>query len=249
MSGIGTGYDLSVSTFSPDGRVFQTDYAQKAVDSGGTVVGIKCKDGVVLGCEKIVLSKMLEEGTNKRTYAVDRHAGVAIAGISADGRQVVNRAMNEASNYKSFYGDSIPGHLLSERIASFVHLFNLYWYVRPFGTSVLLAAKDRDGPQLYLIDPAGTSYRYFGAAVGKGRQSAKTSLERLKLEELTCADGVKEIAKILHAVHEEEKPFEIELSWICEESSNEFQRVPSDVVAEADRLAKAALEDSDMDDD
>ncbi|KAK9804513.1 hypothetical protein WJX73_002043 [Symbiochloris irregularis] len=249
MSGIGTGYDLSVSTFSPDGRVFQTDYAQKAVDIGGTVIGLRCNDGVVLGCEKTVVSKMLEEGSNKRTFAVDRHAGLAIAGLSADGRQVVNRAKSEASNYLSFYGDKIPGHLLSERIASFVHVFNLYWYARPFGTSVMLATMDRAGPQLYVIDPSGTAYRYFGAAVGKGRQGARTTIERLKLEQLSCADGVKEIAKILHQVHEEEKPFELELSWICEASGNEFRRVPADVVAEADRLAKAALDESDMDDD
>mmetsp|Transcript_40904 Transcript_40904/g.130680 ORF Transcript_40904/g.130680 Transcript_40904/m.130680 type:complete len:82 (-) Transcript_40904:709-954(-) len=76
MSSIGTGYDLSATTFSPDGRVFQTEYATKAVDNSGTAIGVKCKDGVVLGVEKLVISKMLVEGSNRRIHTVDRHAGM-----------------------------------------------------------------------------------------------------------------------------------------------------------------------------
>lgn len=248
MAGIGTGYDLSVTTFSPDGRVFQSEYAQKAVDNSGTAVGIKCKDGVVLGVEKLVISKMLVAGSNRRIYAVDRHAGIASAGLAPDGRQIVNRAQAEAANYKNFHGSAIPGHVLSERLSSFKHLYNLYWTVRPFGSSTLLAAADKSGPALYLIETSGTCNRFFGAAVGKGRQQARTEIERLKLSEMTCREGVKEIAKIIYRVHEEEKPFELELGWICEESGMEFKRVPADLQAEAEQAAKAALEDSDMED-
>lgn len=247
MSGIGTGYDLSVSTFSPDGRVFQTDYAQKAVDNSGTVIGLRCKDGVVLGAEKTVISKMLVGGSDKRTYAIDKHAGVAVAGLSADGRQVVNRAIQEAQQYINVYGDAIPGHVLADRIASYVHIFNLYWYVRPCGASTLLATYDTEGPQLYVIEPTGIALRFFGAAVGKGRQGAKTDIERLDLKELTCKQGIKEIAKILHTVHDEEKPFELEMAWICDESKKQFVKVPADLLQEADKAAKDAL-NSDMED-
>ncbi|KAK9844201.1 hypothetical protein WJX81_007837 [Elliptochloris bilobata] len=248
MSGIGTGYDLSTSTFSPDGRVFQTDYAQKAVDNSGTVVGIVCNDGVVLGVEKPIVSKMLVEGSNRRAYAVDRHAGVAVAGVAADGRQIVNRAVQEAVSYKNLYGDAIPGRVLADRLASYVHLFSLYWYSRPYGTASLLAVYDDDGPQLYLIEPSGAGHRFFGTAVGKGRQAAKTEIERLKLHEISCEQGINEVAKILHSVHDEEKPFEMELAWICEASGREFKRVPAELAAAAERQAKAALADSDMED-
>lgn len=78
------------------------------------------------GAEKLIISKMLEENSNRRTFPVDRHAGVAVAGVAADGRSIVSRAMAEANNYKNFYGDPIPGHVLAERLGSFVHLFNLY---------------------------------------------------------------------------------------------------------------------------
>mmetsp|Transcript_17645 Transcript_17645/g.42320 ORF Transcript_17645/g.42320 Transcript_17645/m.42320 type:complete len:214 (+) Transcript_17645:173-814(+) len=127
MAGIGTGYDLSVTTFSPDGRVFQTEYAQKAVDNAGTAAGIRCKDGVVLAVEKLVLSKMLVPGSNRRIHAVDRHAGIATTGLAPDGRQIVNRAQSEAANYKQLNGSKIPGHVLNERLAAFNHIFSLYW--------------------------------------------------------------------------------------------------------------------------
>mmetsp|Transcript_4078 Transcript_4078/g.6693 ORF Transcript_4078/g.6693 Transcript_4078/m.6693 type:complete len:250 (-) Transcript_4078:349-1098(-) len=249
MSGIGTGYDLSVTTYSPDGKIFQTEYAQKAVDNSSTVVGLKVKDGVVLGLEKPIISKLLVEGSNRRMYTVDKHAGIATAGLAPDGRMLVNRAMEEGAAYRRFYGDAIPGHVLAERVASYVHLYNLYWSVRPFGSSLLLAAMDSNGPQLYGIEPSGSYVRYFGTAVGKGRQSAKNEIEKLKLTEMTARQAVIEVAKILHKVHDDDgKPFDMEISWVCEESGSLHQRVPADIVAEAQRLAKAAAADSDMDD-
>jgi hypothetical protein len=158
MSSIGTGYDLSVTTFSPDGRVFQIEYANKAIDNSGTVVGIKCKDGVVLGVEKLIPSKMLLEGSNRRIHAVHKHAGMAVAGLAADGRQIVGRARSEASQYLSFYGEDIPIKELCDRVAHYVHLCTLYWWLRPFGSAAILGGYDRDGPQLYMIEPSGVAY-------------------------------------------------------------------------------------------
>eukprot|EP00850_Spirogloea_muscicola_P017234 SM000146S00954 [mRNA] locus=s146:121896:124517:+ [translate_table: standard] len=254
MSSIGTGppppppppqYDLSVTTFSPDGRVFQTEYAAKAVENSGTAVAIRCKDGVVMGVEKLVISKMLVEGSNRRIHAADRHVGLALAGLVADGRQIVNRARAEANNYKSFYGDPIPLKVLCERVAGYVHLSTLYWWMRPFGSSVILGGVDKDGPQLYMIEPTGVSYRYFGTAIGKGRQAAKTEIEKLKLSEMTCREGVLAVAKIIYGIHDEakDKAFELEMSWICSDSKNEHQRVPADLLAEAEAAAKASQEE------
>ena len=113
MSGIGTGYDLSATTYSPDGRVFQAEYACKAVDNAGTTIGVKCKDGVIMAVEKQVESKMsvMQSPAMRRIMAVDRHAAVACAGLAPDGRQLVNRARAECANYKSFYGSLMPGQV------------------------------------------------------------------------------------------------------------------------------------------
>uniref|UniRef100_A0A0E0FUR5 Proteasome subunit alpha type n=1 Tax=Oryza nivara TaxID=4536 RepID=A0A0E0FUR5_ORYNI len=246
---IGTGYDLSVTTFSPDGRVFQVEYATKAVDNSGTVVGIKCKDGIVLGVEKLVTSKMMLEGSNRRIHSVHWHSGLAVAGLAADGRQIVSRAKSEAASYEKVYGEPISVKELADRVASYVHLCTLYWWLRPFGCGVILGGYDRDGPQLYMIEPSGVSYKYFGAALGKGRQAAKTEIEKLKLSELTCREGIVEVAKIIYGVHDEakDKAFELELSWICDESNRQHQKVPGDLLEQAKVAAQAALEEMDAD--
>jgi hypothetical protein len=147
--------------------------------------------------------------------------------LAADGRQIVARARSEASQYLSFYGEDIPIKELCDRVAHYVHLCTLYWWLRPFGSATILGGYDRDGPQLYMIEPSGVAYRYFGAAIGKGRQAAKTAIEKLKLSEMTCREGIIAVAKIIYEVHDEakDKAFELELSWVCDESNKQHQRV------------------------
>ena len=108
MTSIGTGYDLYTSQFSPDGRVFQIDYAGKAVENSGTAIALKGKDGVVFAVEKIVESKLYEKSANKRIFKIDRHIGMAVSGLLADGRALVDRAANEAAAYRADFGSSIP---------------------------------------------------------------------------------------------------------------------------------------------
>uniref|UniRef100_A0A7S0LAB8 Proteasome subunit alpha type n=1 Tax=Coccolithus braarudii TaxID=221442 RepID=A0A7S0LAB8_9EUKA len=242
MSSIGTGYDQSSTTFSPDGRVFQVEYASKAVDNSGTAVGVRCKDGVVLGVEKQKLSKMMCDGSNRRIFNVDKHSGMAISGLQADARQLVNHARKESSNYTDFYGGPIPGNVLCDRVAGQMHTYTLFWYVRPFGAAVLIANYADDGPQLYAVDPSGLSYRFFATAVGKSKNAAKSALEKLDLSTLTCREAVIEVAKILYAQHDpaKDKPLEIELSWVCDATNRLHQLVPAVLKAEAEDAAKAA---------
>jgi len=247
---------LSTTTFSPDGRVFQTEYAGKAVEKAGTCVGIRCVDGVVMGVEKVVLNKMLLRTSNRRIFNVDKHAGMAITGLSADARQIVNEARKEAREYRGFFGTEVTADVLCNRIAAFVHTYTLYWYLRPFGASVLLAHYDKDGPALHMIDPAGQSSKYFATAIGKHMRSCKTELEKLDFKTITCRQAVKEIARIIYKFHDDikEKDFEVELSWVCGESDRRHQAVPEAIRNEAIENAKelkrkAEMADSDSDDD
>nr|ABO47863.1 threonine endopeptidase [Alexandrium fundyense] len=254
MAGTGAGYDLSVTTFSPDGRVFQVEYAQKAVENSGTTVAICCKDGVIFAVEKFLLSKMLVQGTNKRIFPVHRHAGMSIAGFSADSRQIVARARSEAHQYKNSYNEEIPPELLAERLGLFVHAYTLYWSIRPFGCSVLLGCVDQDTkkPSLFCVDPAGMVFKYSGTAIGKGKQAAKTEIEKLLAngtESLTCAEALVHVAKILHKVHDEkDKDFELEASWICPASNYEHAVVPSDMLKAAETEAKRLIEAEEQED-
>ncbi|OJJ87255.1 proteasome core particle subunit alpha 7 [Aspergillus glaucus CBS 516.65] len=182
MTSIGTGYDLSNSVFSPDGRNFQVEYAAKAVENGGTAIGIRCTDGVVLAVEKIITSKLLKPGANKKIATVDRHVGIVSAGLNPDGRHFVARARDEASSWRSAYKAPVPTSALANRLGSYVQAFTLYSSVRPFGVTSIVGGWDSEGelavdgqvgtgpksgaggkvegakaggPGLYMIEPSG----------------------------------------------------------------------------------------------
>ncbi|ESK97560.1 proteasome subunit alpha type-3 [Moniliophthora roreri MCA 2997] len=245
MTSIGTGYDLSASTYSPDGRIFQVEYANKAVENSGTAVGLRVKDGIVLAVEKLVHSKLLVPEANRRIQSIDKHIGLATAGLLADGRQLANRAKDESSSYRDNFRAPAPLKYIADRLGSYMQVYTLYSSVRPFGISTIIGGVDESGPSLYVVEPSGVFYGYYGAAVGKGRQLAKTELEKLKLSELTMREAVMEAARIIHLVHEDskEKEFELEMSWIGDETDGLHLPVPKDLLAEAEAKAKAALED------
>ncbi|KAG9015428.1 hypothetical protein FRB94_000032 [Tulasnella sp. JGI-2019a] len=247
MTSIGTGYDLSASTYSPDGRIFQVEYANKAVENSGTAIGLRVKDGVVLAVEKLVHSKLLVPESNRRIQTIDRHIGLATAGLLADGRHLGNRARDEAENHRDTYRAPAPVKALADRLGLYVQAYTLYSSVRPFGISSILGGIDREGPQLYVVEPSGVFYGYHGAAIGKGRQLAKTELEKLKLSELTTREAVMEAARIIHLVHDDakDKEFELEISWIGEETGGLHLPIPRDLWQEADKKARDAL-DEDM---
>jgi len=275
MASSGSGYDLSSSTFSPDGRIFQIEYAAKAVENAGTALGLRCRDGVVLAVEKPLGNKMLvARTTGRRIHTVDEHAGVAMTGFVSDGRQIVNRAREEASSYNETYGTKIPPETLAARLSTYVHYFTLHGALRPFGASTLVAAYDPATKRhsLHMVEPSGVGYEYFGAAAGRGRQPARTEMEKLAInpktasaaggspeEEddnlITVAEGVKQLAKIIHALHDEakDKPFELEMSWLSEGTGWKHAGVPRDVIAEAVEWAKKEIaeaeEESEEDDD
>ncbi|KAI8125035.1 Proteasome subunit alpha type-3 [Lucilia cuprina] len=222
MSSIGTGYDLSASQFSPDGRVFQIDYAGKAVEKSGTVIGLRGKDSVILAVEKIVTSTLYEEDAGARIFTVDKNIGLAIAGLLADGRYIVDIARQEAANYRQQFERTIPLKQLTERIAAYVHAYTLYSAVRPFGVSVLLSAWDEDqGAQLYKIEPSGSSFGYFACASGKAKQQAKTEMEKFNFPEMSTEDLVQNAGKIIYQVHDElkDKDFRYEMSLVGKETN------------------------------
>ncbi|KAJ3018690.1 hypothetical protein HKX48_002733 [Thoreauomyces humboldtii] len=250
MTSIGTGYDLSASTYSPDGRIFQVEYASKAVENSGTCLGFRCKDGVVLAVEKLVQSKLLVPGSNKRIATADNHIGIATAGLLADTRHLVNRAREEAQSYRDLYRAPIPAKMIADRVGQYVQAFTLYSSVRPFGVSTILATVDKTGPQMYMIEPSGIYYGFYGCAIGKGRQVAKTEIEKLKLTEMTCEQVVMDAARIIHSIHDDvkDKDFELEMSWIRDGPNPKHEFVPKDLHEAAAAAAKASLHE-DMDED
>jgi 20S proteasome subunit alpha 7 len=138
----------------------------------------------------------------------------------------------------------IPTKTLAERVASYMHQHTLFGWMRPFGSAVLVGGWDASQQyQMFSLDPAGNSFGYSGAALGKAASSARNELEKLQFETLTAKEAVVEVAKIIYRVHDEikDKDFELELSWITETTQHIHERVPQDVYTAAVKAAKDAL--------
>lgn len=250
MSSIGTGYDLVASTFSPDGRIFQVEYAQKAVDNSGTCIGIRCKDGVLLCVEKLISSKLDVAKSNPRIANVNDGVGFAGAGMYPDSRSLLQYAREHSIEHYDEYRQMVPIEDLVHQVAMYAQMFTLSAH-RAFGCSAFFAGWDKLNKQahLYLVEPSGLSYEYYAWAVGKHRQGAKAELEKLKFNEITVKDMINQAAKIILTVRDEskDKNYMLEMGYVSDDSNGKFRQLSADKVAEAEAWAKQALEDEDDD--
>ena len=218
----GTGYDLSSSIYSQDGRIFQLEYATKAVDNSETFLGLRTHNGVILACEKIRQSALETPDANRRIFSVEMNIGVGVCGRLPDGKNVVHRARKECQGYRKNFDRTIPCQVLAERLANYVHAHTLYGQFRPLGCVIFIAGFEEGRYVLYMIDNTGLLRSFRGCSSGKGKQIAKTHLERFDTT-LGYDQGLKTVAKAIVAAHEEfkEKTYEFEVSVIS--AQNGFQ--------------------------
>lgn len=249
MSSTGAGYDLGANIFSPEGRVFQVDYAHKAVEEGGAMIGLACADGVVLGVEKLQANKLALPGSARQIHSIDKHAGIAFSGYVPDGRALIPAGADECANYYDYYKEQMPPHVLADRLGQYMHAHTCYGGYRPFGVSLLVAGFDQEAQKAYLhlIHPSGENCRYFGAAVGKGQQTAIAEIEKLDLKKMSVKEGLEAIAFIIRLARDErDKPYEFEASWICKSSNWEHELVPGEIKDAADKAAAKKKEELDQ---
>ncbi|EEA07262.1 proteasome subunit alpha type 3, putative [Cryptosporidium muris RN66] len=246
MASTGAGYDVSVSTFSPDGRVFQVEYANKAVDNSGTAIALIFNSGILFAVDKYVVNKMAVSGTNRRVFSLGRGIGCCIAGFVTDSHRIVNIGRSEAANYQKFYGETIPIKVLAERIAMYMHAFTLYGSVRPFGCSILIGGIDPNhGTELYCVSPSGSCYKYKAMAIGKGRQIARNDLEKLIDSNLDENEAMYECAKIIKQSRDEggNLNVELELALIGPSSNSQFSIVSNSVTREVEERVDKYLDE------
>lgn len=183
------GYDRAITVFSPDGRLFQVEYAREAVKRGATAIGIKCKDGVILIADRRVGSKLLEADTIEKVYKIDEHICAATSGLVADARVLIDRARIEAQINRLTYDESITVKELAKRICDFKQQYTQYGGVRPFGVSLLIAGVD-DVPKLYETDPSGALLEYKATAIGMGRNAVVEYFEKEYKSDLSFEEAL-----------------------------------------------------------
>ena len=244
------GYDTSCTTLSQEGRIYQIEYANKAIENSSTVLGIVFKDGVVLISEKIKQSKAMVSGSNPSVYSVAPHIGMAICGLLPDGRNIVSRAKLEASSYLSQFGIPISGQILAERLSIYVHAHTCHWGARPFGCCVFISSYDTDKKyHLYMIENTGNFFEYYSCANGKGRQIVKATVEKdnFAIRENTIQEGLKKVIKIIIKSYEGEKETEYDVGVISSGSNNLHSVIDNNFVVEEVKKLKEELKQEKMD--
>ena len=245
-----SGYDTSCTTLSQEGRIYQLEYANKAIENASTVLGIIFKDGIVLISEKIKQSRAIVSGSNPTIYSVAPHIGMAICGLLPDGRNIVSRAKLESSNYLKNYGIPISGQILCERLSTYVHAHTCHWGARPFGCCVFVSSYDSDKKyHLFMIENSGNFYEYYTTATGKGRQIVKATVEKdnFALRNKTVNEGKNDALKIIIKSYEGEKETEYDVGVINEGTKFKHQVIDKNFVADAVKKAKEDIKNEKMD--
>ena len=165
---------------------------------------------------------MMLSGTDKRVFSVSTKSGCVVNGLIPDGKSLMYRAREEAQQYEKMFGIKIPGSVLAERLGMRAQMNTVYGSQRPYGTSMALATHDHlKGFGLFMIEPSGACFEYYGCASGRGKQLARNEIEKKNFREMNVQDALPHIVKILLKSQEEmkEKKQEIELSVISDETN------------------------------
>ncbi|UCE09590.1 MAG: archaeal proteasome endopeptidase complex subunit alpha [Candidatus Thorarchaeota archaeon] len=185
------GYDRAITVFSPEGRLYQVEYATEAVRHGPLAVGVKAVDGVVLAGEKRTPHSLVDISSLKKILLIDDHVGTAIAGLHADARKLIDQARIRAQINKLSYDEPIMIRSLVVDICDTKQLHTQYGGARPFGVSLLVAGIDDGGPQLYTTDPSGSFWGWKAAAIGKESDIVREFFSREYKEGLNLNGAMK----------------------------------------------------------
>lgn len=202
-------YDRGVNTFSPEGRLFQVEYAIEAIKLGSTAIGIQTSQGVVLAVEKRVTSSLLEGSSIEKIVEIDRHLGCAMSGLIADSRTMIDHARIEAQNHWFVFNEKIKVESVAQAVGDLALRFGESadgedaLMSRPFGIALLIGGVDEKGPQLFHADPSGTLTQYEAKAIGSGSEGAQTELQEQFHKSLTLTEATSLSLKVLKAVMEE----------------------------------------------
>ena len=230
-------YDRAITVFSPDGRLFQVEYAREAVKRGTTTVGVKFKDGVVLIVDKRLSSKLIEPESIEKIFKIDSHIGCATSGLVADARALVDRARIECQVNAFNYSEDIAVESLVKKICDFKQSYTQYGGVRPFGTAMLMAGIDASGPHLYETDPSGAMMAYKAGGIGAGRNEVMEVFEKNFKDNMTENQAINLGLKALSAANDNNLKSEIvEIAVINPEK--EFHTLSSEEVAKAVKKIK-----------
>jgi proteasome alpha subunit len=226
-------YDRAITVFSPDGRIFQVEYAREAVKRGTTAVGIVYKDGVLLAVDKSIDYSLLVPESIEKIYQIDEHMGAASSGLIADARRMVEDCRLEAQRNRMAYDEEISVSELTRRVSDTSQSYTQYGGIRPYGCALLISGIDSNGIQLFETDPSGAYTQYLATAIGSGKKEVETFFEKSYKHGLSRTDAIKLAADALKQVSSGKFTLSNVNIAVIEEKDRKFTILPQSEIAAA----------------
>jgi len=196
-------YDRGITIFSPDGRLYQVEYAREAVKRGTASIGVRTSDGVVLVVDKRIRSPLMERDSVEKIHKADDHIGIASAGHVADARQLIDFARRRAHVNQLRYGEPIGVETLTKEVTDYIQQYTQVGGARPFGVALIIAGIADGEPRLYETDPSGTPYEWKALAVGADRNDTRDYLEEHYNDEMDLDGGIELAMGALASVNDD----------------------------------------------
>jgi proteasome alpha subunit len=197
-------YDRGITIFSPDGRLYQVEYAREAVKRGTASIGVRTPEGVVLAVDKRIRSPLMERSSVEKIHKADDHIGIASAGHVADARQLIDFARQQSQINQLRYDEPIGVETLTKAVTDHIQQYTQVGGARPFGVALIIAGIADGEPRLYETDPSGTPYEWKALAVGADRGDIREYLEEHYDEEMSLDEGVGLALSALASVNDDE---------------------------------------------
>lgn len=231
------GYDRAITVFSPDGRLYQVEYAIETVRRGTLAIGIKCKEGVLLAVEEKTRKLQVSDVTQK-IFQIDDHIGVAAAGYIPDARAQVDHARFFAQSNKLIYDEPVDVEVVAKNIADMSQQLTQYAGVRPYGVALIIAGVDEVGGELFLTDPSGTFIGYEAIAIGQGSDEVNEFLEKAYKHNLSVDEVGKLALESINMVSDEKVGISHVKMSIIEKDSKIMRKVKDQEIERFSKLAK-----------
>ena len=197
-------YDRGITIFSPDGRLYQVEYAREAVKRGTASIGVRTEGGVVLAVDKRIRSELMERTSVEKIHKADDHIGIASAGHVADARQLIDFARRRAQVNRLRYGEPIGVETLTKDVTDHIQQYTQVGGARPFGVALIIGGIEDGEPRLYETDPSGTPYEWKALAVGADRGEIQEYLEDNYAESMDLDGGIELALRALASVNDNE---------------------------------------------
>jgi len=230
-------YDRAITVFSPDGRLFQVEYAREAVKRGTTAIGVVYADGVLLAVDKNITTNLIIPASIEKIFRIDEHIGVATSGLVADARRLVEDARLMAQRNRVAYNEPISVVALTRSLCDIKQAYTQYGGARPFGTSLIIAGINKE-PHLFETDPSGAFTEFGATAIGSGKKDVEKFFEEKYKQGISRQEAI-DLAVVGLSKVSEGKLKKENIDIITIDQKNKYQKVsPEEIGSVINRFGK-----------